>query len=93
MIILMSKFNTVLNGRPAAREAALRIQQIVNGSADKEGVVLDFSGVEVLTPSYADELMRTLNEKYGSEKVIITNTSKAVAETFQAVMKLTSSPR
>lgn len=75
MTVQMLKFNTVLNGRPATREAALRIQQIVNGEGIKEGVVLDFAGVEVLTPSYADELVRVLREKYGSEKVKITNTS------------------
>ena len=90
MTIQMLKFNTVLNGRPAAREAALRIQQIVNGSTEREDMVLDFAGVEVLTPSYADELLRTLKEKYGSEKVKIVNASNAVEETFQAVASVSS---
>ncbi len=88
MTVQMFKFNTVLNGRLSAKEATSRIQQIVNGSAERENVVLDFTGVEVLTPSYADELLRTLKEKYGSEKVRIVNTSNAVAETFQAVASL-----
>lgn len=81
----MSKFNNVLNGRLSAKEAALRIQQIVNGSAEREDVILDFNGVEVLTPSYADELLRVLREKYGSEKVKTANASQAVSETLQAV--------
>lgn len=85
MTIQMSKFNTVLNGRPVAKEAALRIQQIVNGSAGKEDMVLDFSGVEILTPSYADELLKSLEAKYGAEKVKIINTAEAVSETLQAV--------
>lgn len=85
MTIEILKFNSVLNGRPAAKEAALRIQQIVNGSAVKEDVVLDFSGVEVLTPSYADELLRTLENKYGSDKVKIINTAPSVSETMHAV--------
>ena len=85
MIIQMSKFNTVLNGRPAAKEAALRIQQIVNGSTDKEDIILDFSGVEVLTPSYADELLEALKGKYGAEKIKIINTAPTVSETVQAV--------
>ena len=88
MTIQMSKFNIVLNGRPSAKEAALRIQQIFNGSAEREDMVLDFTGVEVLTPSYADELLRTLREKYGVDKVEIINTSKAVDETLQAVAAL-----
>lgn len=81
----MLKFNTVLNGRPATRETALRIQQIVNGSVDKEDIVLDFSGVEVLTPSYADELLKALKDKYGSEKVRVINTAPTISETLQAV--------
>ncbi len=85
MVIQISKFNSVLNGRPAAKEAALRIQQIVNGSAEKEDVVLDFSGVEVLTPSYADELLKALKDKYGSEKVKIVNTAPSVSETIHAI--------
>ncbi|MDP2930728.1 MAG: STAS-like domain-containing protein [bacterium] len=88
MTIQMLKFNTVLNGRISAKEAASRIQQIVNGSAEREDVVLDFAEVEVLTPSYADELLRVLREKYGVDKVEIINTSKAVAETIRAVAAL-----
>ena len=81
----MFKFNTVLNGRPAAREASLRIQQIINGSSDKEDMVLDFSGVEVLTPSYADELLKALREKYSSEKIKIVNTTPTVSKTLEAI--------
>ncbi|MFA6135748.1 MAG: STAS-like domain-containing protein [Candidatus Paceibacterota bacterium] len=85
MTIQMLKFNTVLNGRPAAKEAASRIQQIVNGSADKEDIILDFEGVEVLTPSYADEILQELKKKYSSNKIKVINTSPSVSETMQAV--------
>ncbi len=88
MIVQMSKFNTVLNARPNAKEAALRIQQIVNGSAEKEGVVLDFAGVEVLTPSYADELLNALEAKYGTDKVKISGAVQAVSETLRAVRSI-----
>ena len=85
MVIQMAKFNTVLNGRPAAKEAFLRIQQITNGAAEKESIVIDFSGVEVLTPSYADELLQSLKTKYGSDKIKIINTAPSVAETIQVI--------
>jgi len=85
MIVQMLKFNTVLNGRPSAKEVVLRIQQIVNGSAEKEDVVIDFNGVEILTPSFADELLHGLREKYGQEKVKIINTSPAVSETIKII--------
>jgi len=84
MTIQMSKFNTVLNGRPAAKEAILRIFQIVNGSIEKENVILDFSDVEILTPSYADELLRELKKKYNN-KVEVINTSSMAADTMKAI--------
>ena len=80
----MSKFNTVLNGRPAAKEAILRIFQIVNGSIEKENVILDFSDVEILTPSYADKLLRELKKKYNN-KVEVINTSSMAADTMKAI--------
>lgn len=86
MTIQMQKFGTLLNGRPASREAALRVQQLVNGSAATEDVVLDFAGVEILTPSYADEFLRAVKEKYGSNKVKVENAETGtVRDTLTAV--------
>ena len=85
MTIQMSKFNTVLNGRVAAKEAALRIQQIVNGSAEREDVVLDFARVEVLAPSYADELLNSLEAKYGPSKVRVVSATGEVSEALEVI--------
>lgn len=85
MTIQLSKFNTVLNSRPSAKEAVLRMYQIINGSTEKENVVLDFTGVEVLSPSYADELLQALKGKYGEDKVEIINAAPAVEETLRAI--------
>jgi hypothetical protein len=85
--IEMKKFGTILNGRPAGREAYLRVIQIVNGSGSGEkGVVLDFAGVEVLTPSFADEFLRLLREKYGNDGIHLENTGSAtVKETLESI--------
>jgi len=83
----MRKFGVLLNGRPAGREVALRIFQIVNGSKGVE-VTLDFSGVEILTPSFADELVRLLKEKYGEDKILIENTeTSTVQDTISSIEK------
>ena len=85
----MQKFGVLLNSRPAAREASLRLIQLINGAGSKEGVVLDFDGVEILTPSYADELLRSLKEKYGSSKVLVENANtEAVRSTLDAIQEL-----
>ena len=89
MRIKMQKFGILLNSRPAAREASLRLVQMINGAGRKDGVVLDFEGVEILTPSYADELLRSLRDKYGSDKVHVENANtEAVRTTLDAVEKL-----
>lgn len=62
MIIPVHKFGTILNGRPAGREAALVLKQILHNVKRDEGIVFDFSDVVVLTPSYADEFFRIVRE-------------------------------
>lgn len=71
MILEMKKFGNVLNSRPAGREAVLRAKQIINGSSDPEGIAMDFSGVEVLTPSFADEFIKGLKELYKDKNIKI----------------------
>ncbi|MBU4370006.1 STAS-like domain-containing protein [Patescibacteria group bacterium] len=86
MNIVMKKFGILLNSRPAGREAALRIFQIVNGSIDEKEVILDFAGVEILTPSFADELLYLLKDKYKAIKEIkVKNTeTPVVADTISS---------
>ncbi|MDP2736301.1 MAG: DUF4325 domain-containing protein [bacterium] len=68
MILEMKKFGNILNSRPSASEAVLRVKQIINGSTDEE-IVLDYNSVEVLTPSFADELINGIKKLYPSKKL------------------------
>ena len=86
MRIQMIKFGKLLNSRPAGREAGLRVVQIVNGSAEQEDIILDFSGVEILTPSYADEFLHLLWDKYSNKKVKIENAqTTTVTDSLKAI--------
>ncbi len=86
MTVQMIKFGKLLNGRPAGREAVLRIVQIINGSAGNDDIVLDFTNVEILTPSFADEALHVLWSKYGKERIKIENTmTSTVADSIKAV--------
>lgn len=69
MTLQMIKFGNILNSRPAGQEAVLRAKQIVNGSNDSEGIVVDFSDVEILTPSFADEFVKGLKEIYRDKEI------------------------
>lgn len=83
--IEMRKFGKVLNSRPAAKEAVLRVKQIVNGN---EGdIVLNFVGVDILTPSFADEFVKGLKEIYSDKKIEFQGMEQNVVirETLSAV--------
>lgn len=85
MIIQIKKFGKFLNSRPVAKEAVLRVKQIVNGST--EDLVLDLDEVIVLTPSFADELINGIKEKYPGKKLEFINYKKneAIVNTLKGI--------
>lgn len=87
-VIQMKKFGIILNSRPAAKEAVLRVKQIVNGS--KEDIILDFSDVDILTPSFADEFVRGLKEMYKDKKIEFQGIeqNEVIKDTLKAVKAL-----
>ena len=87
MILEMRKFGNVLNSRPAGREAVLRAKQIINGSAGPDVVILDFSGVELLTPSFADEFINGLKQLYEKNEIKLEGykENKVIQETLAAL--------
>jgi hypothetical protein len=44
------------------------VKQIANGTSDAE-LIFDFTGVEVLTPSFADELSIGIKQGYPDKKI------------------------
>jgi len=77
MRIELKKFGRVLISRPDGREAYLAAQAYVLPKKDiPEKIEVDFVGVLVLGPSWADEFLTPLKEKYG-ERVIFENSENA----------------
>ena len=72
MIIQVKKFGTTLVSRPAGKEAYLAFQPSLKDVPVEEKVVVDFEGVEVLTPSWADEFLSPLMKHYNN-KISFTN--------------------
>lgn len=60
MIIFLEKFGTVLVSRPSGKEAWLAFQPVLNEIPVGEEIVVDFDGVAVLAPSWADEFLTPL---------------------------------
>ena len=66
MKIELKKFGTILTSRQAGREAYSAFVPTLNEHRDSKEVEVDFSGVTTLSPSWGDEFLRPLNEKYGN---------------------------
>jgi len=65
MVIDILKFGDILISRPAGREAFLLARAYVFGDLNNEDeIVLDFDGVKVLTPSWADEFISGIKSEF-----------------------------
>ncbi len=71
MTIELKKFGDILISRPAGKEAYLAMSAYILRDIDKnETIEIDFSGVKVLAPSWADEVLTKLAKDYKKLKLI-----------------------
>ena len=87
MVIQLKKFGLVLNSRPSGKEAYMAYGPTLSQWDRDESIIVDFDGVEVLSPSWADEFLSPLFEKYG-ENVKFKNQSNASVQATLKVLKL-----
>ncbi len=73
MIIQLKKFGTVLTSRPAGKEALAAFLPYLDNVPADEKIDIDFDGVLVLSPSWADEFLRMLVERY-HDRLTLRNT-------------------
>ena len=85
MIIKVEKFGTVLVSRPTGKEAWLAFQPTLNDVQEDEEVRVDFSDVAVLTPSWADEFLTPLHNRFPG-KVRLINTDNASVKATLATL-------
>lgn len=91
MRIELKKFGTILTSRPAGKEAYLAAKAYSLPKDTKELIEVDFSGVEVLAPSWADEFLTPLSMEYAGKVTLLhTNNAsvKATLEIIQQSMKV-----
>ncbi|MFA6393638.1 MAG: STAS-like domain-containing protein [Patescibacteria group bacterium] len=83
MIIELKKFGDILVSRPAGREAYLAMSAYLTRDVDKnEEIIIDFSGVKVLAPSWADEVITKVAEEFKNVELI-----NAENQSVQATLK------
>jgi len=74
MVVPVVNFGDVLMSRPAGKEAFLMAKAYVFKEINKnDTIILDFDGIKVLAPSWADEFISGIKSEY-SNTVQYTNT-------------------
>jgi len=90
MKIEIKKFGTMLISRPAGKEAfaAAKAYVFPPNFTDKV-IILDFTGVEVLSPSWADEFISGIKGSYKDCRLEFINTqNQSVKETLDILSAL-----
>ena len=85
MKIEVGKFGEILVSRPAGREAYLVARSYLRPATGDDTVELDFSGVKVMGPSWADEFIGPLQRDYGDKLVLLPCTNASVNESLRAI--------
>lgn len=73
MTIYLKKFGTLLNGRMLGKEAFAAFLPSLKNVQNDEKIEVDFEGVDVFSPSWGDEFLNSLINKFG-DRVILKNT-------------------
>ncbi|MEA3398550.1 MAG: DUF4325 domain-containing protein [Patescibacteria group bacterium] len=80
MKIDLKKFGEILVSRPAGREAYLAMSAyILKEIKEDELIELNFEGVKVMGPSWADEVLTKIAEKYKNIELLNTENSSVQA--------------
>ena len=80
MIIELKKFGDILTSRESGREALLAFSPTLKLLDENEEITIDFQGVSVLTPSWADEFLGPILffKKYAKKVLTINDTNPSV---------------
>ena len=84
MTIFLKKFGTTLNGRQFGKESFAAFESSLRNVKDDEKITVDFEGVITFTPSWGDEFLSPLFNKF-SERLVLKNTENP---SVQATLKL-----
>ena len=83
MIIEVKKFGEVLTSRPAGREAYLSAKAYILPKNANETIILDFNGVKVLAPSWADEFITKIIAEYPNKIEFLNTNNNSIKETLK----------
>ena len=88
MVIEMSNFGDILMSRPAGRESFLMAKAYVfKDIKEDDDIILDFDGIKVLAPSWADEFITGIISEYKSKLQFINTENPSVKASLKTVLQ------
>ena len=88
MLIEMKNFGDILMSRPAGREAFLMAKAYVfRNIEENEEIILDFEGIKVLAPSWADEFITGFNSEYKNKLLYLNTENPSVKASLKTVLE------
>lgn len=85
MKIELKKFGTVLTSRPAGKEAYLAAKAYSFPKDSEEKIEVNFSGVQVLAPSWADEFITPLLLEYPGRVVLLPTDNASIVAALEII--------
>ena len=89
MVIPINNFGDILMSRPSGREAFLMAKAYVfNGLKDEDDIILDFNGIKVLAPSWADEFIYGIKAEYSNNVHYINTENPSVKASLKTILEV-----
>lgn len=83
MTIQLKKFGVTLTSRQLGKEALAAFSPSLAAAGDKETIEVDFTGVNTFSPSWGDEFLTPLKNKYGPKLILKYSDNPSVVATLQ----------
>jgi len=87
MRIELKKFGDILTSRQDGREALAAIEPLLEDLTESDVLELDFEGVTTFTPSWADEFVTKLVDRFGDRVHFVNDENPSVQATFAILKK------
>jgi len=86
MRLELKKFGNILSSRPAGKDAWLSAQAyLFSGLDHQEKIIVDFSGVSVLSPSWAEEFLTQLKKTYPGRVSFLPSNNPSVNASLEII--------
>ncbi len=88
MIIEFKKFGTTLISRETGREALKALESTLKDLSENDTLVVDFDGVKTFSPSWGDETLTPLFQRYGQRLILKNTKNLSVKATLELLQKI-----